>query len=385
MSDLVSLNSIPTFSSCQLASSCLIYLISFSELLYELDKQIFSLQNAMLSSPRSDPRHALYVQYLALKRCMRYMLSRQQVDLKEPTLGFTEAIYLPFPRGVIHPQPLNIVQIFYYLTLAIFFRAEESRQPQDVKCCIMYLRYLRGQGYEVPTDFPSTVPATLVNALAIQVKLDLGEVDVDQDIEDMADLCDELLDSGISINLLTSPIMTFCEAFDFIAYHKGHLEGRLISEKIVRCLRKANIRLPDWHGVSIAFAKCLFNRFNITPSDDDYTQGMVILDKIIGFRGPGDTLSPFRKTALMLAACFTQTQFNVHGKPEHLEEAISCTYAWLDRLSLDDPARPLIIGQLSTLQGLRFDGMDLRHILSGSLEFGKVPTFQDLTASLPEL
>jgi hypothetical protein len=41
----------------------------------------------------------------------------------------------------------------------------------------MYLRHLHGQGHDVPADCPSTVSETLVHALAIQVRLDLGEVD----------------------------------------------------------------------------------------------------------------------------------------------------------------------------------------------------------------
>lgn len=101
---------------------------------------------------------------------MRDTLSRQQGDFRESIVGFVEAIYLPFPRGIIHSPSLNIVQIFYHLTLAILLRAEEPRRPGDVKFCIMYLRYLRGQGYQVPTDFCSTVSATLVYALIIQVK-----------------------------------------------------------------------------------------------------------------------------------------------------------------------------------------------------------------------
>jgi len=47
---------------------------------------------------------------------MRYTLSRQLGDLKELLLG----LYLPLPRGSIHPPPPNLVQIFCYLTLAIF-------------------------------------------------------------------------------------------------------------------------------------------------------------------------------------------------------------------------------------------------------------------------
>ena len=89
----------------------------------------------------------------------------------------------------------------------------------------------------------------------------------------------------------------------------------------------------------------------------------------------------------MLAFCFTQIRFRVHGRSEHLEEANTRIRAhWqLDGISLEDLARPLITGQLSTLRGLRFNGTDPDHMLFSNLKSGKRLTFRDLAAFLPEL
>ena len=155
--------------------------------LHELDNVIYSLQNVVLLSPRSNTQRALCVFGLAQAKLDRYQLSRQRDDLDQSILHFTEAIYLPLPWGLC---PLIIVQ-FYSLTLAIFFRAKAYGQHTDVKCCIAFLRYLRGQWHQDPIDLPIPVTETLVSALAIKVDLSLG--DVDQDIGEMADLCSEIL------------------------------------------------------------------------------------------------------------------------------------------------------------------------------------------------
>ena len=74
----------------------------------------------MLSSPRSNPRHALYVQRLGLKTLMRDTLSRQQDDFNELIVDFVEQYASHFL--VVSPS-LNIVQMFYHPTLAIPLRA----------------------------------------------------------------------------------------------------------------------------------------------------------------------------------------------------------------------------------------------------------------------
>ena len=121
-------------------------------------------------------------------------------------LIFTEAIYLPLTRDTPYPFR-NIVEIFENLAVWVLFRAQESKQPEDVKSCIRYFRYLHAQWREVSMEFHPPVATALVHALAVQVELELG--DVDQDIEEMADLCDEHLNSDISIESLTNPITHF--------------------------------------------------------------------------------------------------------------------------------------------------------------------------------
>ena len=315
---------------------------------------------------------------------MRYRVSGQLDDLEQSTLGFTQAIYLPLLLDS-RPRDLNIVQIFHSLTLALFVRAEESRQPKDVRYCIMYLRYLREQWYEVPVDMPFPVAGTLICTLAIQVELKLG--DVDHDIEEMAELFDELLNSDTSNTFLTDPTIAFARVVD--ANLEGPIDGQVPSEKVIRCLRMAIRRLPDLHDGSIVLAQSLFNRFNITASDDDYNEGMAILDKVIAFRDSGDRLSPYSERALALASTFAFVRFSACGKPEHLEQAIYRTRIWLEGTSLEDPTRTMIAEFLSDTQSMRSHGSRSRTIVqgmpSGTSEPTKIPLFQDLSASLLQL
>jgi hypothetical protein len=78
---------------------------------------------------------ALVVYSLATARLERYLLSKQQDDLEQSILGFTEAI-LSLP----HPLPFpNINEAFHSLTLAISLRAEKFMHPEDVKCRTIYV------------------------------------------------------------------------------------------------------------------------------------------------------------------------------------------------------------------------------------------------------
>jgi len=149
------------------------------------------------------------------------------------------------------------------------------------------------------------------------------------------------------------------------------------------------MRLPDLHDVAIALAKSLLIRFNRTPSEDDYKEGMAMLDKVITFRGPGVRERLYRETALDFAALFAKVHFETYGKPEHLEEAIYRSRAALDGMSLDNPDRPLITVNLAYLQGFRFDSSsstaNVQYAQSIPSELANFPSFQDLTASLHEL
>jgi len=350
----------------------------FSGLLRKCDAKISSFQHALSLLPRSTPTHASYVYRLATGRLVRYLLSHQQDDLEQSILGFTEAI-LSLP----HPLPFpNINQAFHCLTLAISLRAVESSHPEDVKYSVIYLRYLRGLPHDVHYFLPFPVTPRLVGLLAIEAELETG--DVNQDIEEMVGLCDGLLDSDISTDDLAGPIMLFAVTVD--ARREESSGVNFPSEKVIGCLRKVIIRLPD-SVVSIVLAKCLLRRFERTISDDDYNEGMAILGKVIDFRGPGDTPSPYKAEALKPAIQFSRFRFLMSGKPEHLEQAIYLNRTLLDVLSLEHPDRDYFIGLHSTLQGLRFDGTDVvpKSETGTSESAGRVPSFRDLTASLLEL
>jgi len=349
--------------------------------LYELDNDIHLLQNVLSLSSRSDPRRALCVYDLARAKLVRYHLSRQQDDLDQSILHFTEAICLPLPWSSYQ----LIIVLLYSLTLAMLFRATAYGQPRDVKCCIAYLRYLCGRRHQDPINIPILVTETLVSALALQVYLNLG--DVDQDIEEMADLCGEILNSQITITTRARHIV------DFAAAVSGHIQDlfgeRVPSEKVLGCLRTAIIRFPDLYEVSIALAKSLLVRFNKTPSEDDYKEGMAMLDNVINDCGWGDRASPDLEIALECAALFAKVHFDAFGKPVHLEEAISRFRTALDGISLENTDRPLIMANLSHLQRLRFGDSSViasvREALANPSDWAKFPSFQDLTASLHEL
>ena len=312
----------------------------------------------------------------------RFLLSGQQGNLERSILSLTEAIFLPPTQDTTSPF-LSIVQTFHDLALRVLFRAEESGRPEDVKCCTRYFRYLHGQFHEVFMKFPVPVTTVLVHALAVQVELELG--DVDEDIEEMAGLCDELLNSDIPTQSLTDPITHFARALSVRFNEPAEVET--CSEKVIDCLRKAIVRLPGLHQVSMALAGSLYIRFETALSDDDYEEGMEILNGILTFRGSGDEPSPFREDALGVAAMFDVARFDAYGKPDHLEHTIYRFRTFLDGTSIEEPGRDVIAEGLSGFEGLRLDGTgDTLDALSIHIpsELGKLPSFRDLIASLPD-
>jgi CHAT domain-containing protein len=128
-------------------------------------------------------------------------------------------------------------------------------------------------------------------------------------------------------------------------------------------------------------------RFLATALKDDYEEGMAILDEVVMFRPLGDSFSLYQSTSLRLATTFSLARFGMDWKPEDLEKAIYRHRNWLDRMSIDDPDRPMTMECLSHLQGLRFGSFRATaEALSNTSEPPiPHPSFRDLTALLPEL
>ena len=336
------------------------------------------------SCPSGSGRHypELILVVFSMSHCLslgtgsHFLSSRQRGDLERSILSLTAAIFLPIAPDA-PPSFINIVEIFYNLALFVLFRIKESWQPEDVKCSIQYFRYLHRQWHEISMKFSFPVTTALVHGLAVQVLLKLG--DVDEDIEEMAGLCDELLNSDIPIQSLKSPIADFAKAISRSFEHEESLDWKIRSEKVTDCLRKAIVRLPGLHEVSIALTQSLYNRFVIAPSDDDYEEGMELMDRVLTFRGSGGEPSPYREKALYWASLFAEARFKVRGKPEHLGRAIYLLRAMLD----EDLDRARTVRRLSILEGWRTGNP--QDLLSIPPESGELPSsFQNLIASLPE-
>jgi len=243
-----------------------------------------------------------YNQALATSLNERYNLSGQVDDLEQSILHYTEAIFLPHHFDSKHRQIVALN--FFATTRLLLLRAGHTKQPEDVKRPVIYLRYLHGQSLEAFNSSPDMIKEKLVCALAVQVELELG--DVMQDIEEMADLILELLDSAIW-TISTDTITSFAGVVKLRFGRWG--KGKEPPAKVIDCLRKAKKRLPDLDGLSIALACTLLDRFCIAYSNDDYEEGTAILDRFLTSRDPGDDPSQFRE-ALSFISVFAQARLS---------------------------------------------------------------------------
>jgi CHAT domain-containing protein len=116
---------------------------------------------------------------------------------------------------------------------------------------------------------------------------------------------------------------------------------------------------------------------------------MAVLNTIISFRDTTEGPSPFWGSASQLAGFLASFQFNMDGKPEHLEQAISHFRTYVDGTPLEDPRRPVIIEQLSWLQRFRSHDPGITasvpRTLPSTSGSAMLPSFKDMSDSLPEL
>jgi tetratricopeptide (TPR) repeat protein len=214
------------------------------------------------------------------------------------------------------------------------------------------------------------------------------------DVEERAVLCHKLLKSDIPTTSVTGSIMGL-----FLAISHARLEGlkeqQEPSDKIIECLREANLRLPNFHAASIVLASSLYNRYCMAYSNDDYEEGTTILDKVIRAPGPEDRfgLVQPQKVAMLLVTLFAQARSSMFGKPEYLEEAIYRTRMALGDASLERILPPVtkyaLAAAAAILQMRRLEdlgtGIGPQEAHPRNLGVSGHPSFQDLTASLTEL
>jgi len=306
----------------------------YSDPLHELNSDIAKFQHVVTIFPRTSPLRIGCIKALASALAQRYSLLRQVDDLEQSILCLTEVIFLP-PHW--DRRLSNITQDLYSTAQLLFSQEICHMHPEDVKRPVIYLRYLHGQSPEAFNISPNEVKESLMRSLALQVVLGLG--DVMQDMEEMADLFLELLNSD-TWTILTDIITSFAQVVKH--RHESWGNGKEPLARVIYCLRKAKSRLPDSDKLSITLSCILLGHFRIAPLNNDYKEGTIILDKILTSHGPGDDPSQYRE-ALEVITAFAQAQFGVSGKPEHLEEVIYRLWNWVHWIPLEDPNRPYFI------------------------------------------
>ncbi len=294
--------------------------------------------------PRSHPPRA-GVYSLATARFGRYELSNQKDDLDKAILHFTESILLQ-PWSLPEPKP-NILLIFIDLAVALYLRSNDFKQPEDATYSANFLRYLRDQPLEMFGIPRSLVTSSLVDALAVQVRLEAGNVM--QNIGEMAVLCHELLTSDVDTT------HTVLLIYDVVRskIHPG-VPGQPL-DQLIAYLRAARKHKPYMPEARFALAESLGCRYCMTFVNGDYEEAASILDEIITFSSPGDSQGEFVASAQQLVTTLAMIRSHLHETPEHLEEGIYRARAFLSSSSVKESSHSAVVFDLEQIAERRFD------------------------------
>ncbi|KAI0294714.1 CHAT domain-containing protein [Multifurca ochricompacta] len=319
----------------------------------QLDQIITSHQRALSRIPRSHPPYTAYIHVLAKSRFLRYELSEQKEDLDKSIVHYIEAIFLPPSWGFY----LNVVQIFFQLVLSLLHRSGKFKQPEDAKCAVEYLRYLRGLPLDTFEVSHKVVTASLVQALGIQVELETGGT---RDIEEMVMLCQELLTCHCSENYPTDAITAL-----FFAILCKFCQRKQVQplDGVIQCLRDAlKIFPPGSHLVLLGLATSLVIRYGTNYSNGDYEEAMTLLECVIASH-PGESTSAFQALAPMMATALARLRASIYSNPQYLEEANSRLRALLSSSSLDSGIRHSFTYVMAMLAEERFNSFGLTEAL----------------------
>ncbi|KAH9171553.1 CHAT domain-containing protein [Lactarius sanguifluus] len=247
----------------------------------DIDGHITFVHNILSPFPRSHHTRFDFVHILGKARFARYERSQQKEDLDKCIVHYTEAIFLPRVSSV--ELSLGVVQLLYHLALVLLERSKKFKQPEDVKYSVEYLRYLRGlplDSFDVRRD---NVTASLIRALATQVRLDVGDGTQDN-IKGMMDLCRELLTSNILAEFPASSFQSLNQAVD-----SEFIRGRPIPllGEVIECLRDAvKVCPPGSHYILYALANQLCIRFIKVHSNEDYEEATALLEMVLDANQP---------------------------------------------------------------------------------------------------
>ena len=316
--------------------------------LFKIDNVISLLQNLLLTLPQHHHQRSKFLFTLAKARLARFDFEDESEDLDKSIYHSTEAILLPFHNPIELGSYLTAT--LFYLAFALNLRSQEFTHLGDGKHAIQYLRYLQDQSLETPNLTRNVIKASLVEALAVQVKL--GSIDPTRDIREMTTLCHEILSWGVE----ESPLIKAVDAYAVAICGTAVPYGQPLPDGAIECLREAKRRLPKLETICFALASSLFVRWNWTRTrTHDYEEAVSIMDEMIA--DPNENLE---KRAIRMAGSLARGRFYVDSKPEHLAEAIFRTRTELNALSSEDSDRRSVMKLLADLEKKRFEEFGVR-------------------------
>ena len=278
-------------------------------------------------------------------RWARYKLSQEKRDLDKSIAHCTEAIFLPpVSRNGLHLN--NVFGLLFHLAFALLVRSENFEQSEGVKFSIVYLRYLRGlllNFFDLRVT-GNRVTTSLIQALAIQVKSEAR--DGTRNIQEMVDLCRELLTSTLSTGFPNSDtvFISLIAAVD-AEFFRGRVQS---VDQVIECLRDAaKMCSPDSHLIIYALARTLRTRFMVTYSNDDYEEATTLLETILDPNQPGDCSGTMRDRASLLATELAHARSTVFRSPQSSEVTISRLRTLLSSPLVDERLRLQFTGMLA--------------------------------------
>ena len=209
------------------------------------------LQPSLSGLSRSSPRHPFLSPTLARKLLSRHKTSTQKGEIDQ-TISFLTELILFYPLLTKPPHSITL-QAFYHLANALIMRSKSSNQPEDAISAVKYLSHLRDQPREISNPPRHQFTTSLVNALAVQVELEAG--DVKENIRQMVILCHEYVTSGL--NTSDHDATHLIRLISGIVVPKIHmLDPDQALDKVIECLQAARKHRPDLFEAQIGRASC---------------------------------------------------------------------------------------------------------------------------------
>ncbi|KAH9965134.1 hypothetical protein BGW80DRAFT_1447903 [Lactifluus volemus] len=293
--------------------------------LSEIEHRIDIHQNILSSWPRFHPQRARELMCLAGLRSTHFRISASRNQLDQAILHLTEALLLPSRTGLVPNAALPLIP----LTQVLYLRWSNFEQPDDIKYCIKYLRYLRGQ--QLQARQRKNVTTFLVLALAGSEREGSMSNNVVENIKEMTILCREFLTSE------GPPVLPF-EALTKVITAVYGIAGELL-DQVIECLREANARFPSSPHLSFMLGNSLALRFSRAFMMVDYEEAVAILGRIV-LISPSSSDYPedirvLHQRSLKAIADSSYHRYYTYGKPEHLEEAISHIHTYMGSIPLN--------------------------------------------------